>query len=110
MKVNSVDLVPIFGMIFVGWAIYLRYQRRQLNHKEKIDLIEKGMDPSLANEPMYYSNSYKNGLLLIGAAFGILTGYIINLKLGIPDFIAYACPILLFCGILLVYFHKSQTK
>ena len=104
-------LVPIFGMGFASWALYLAYREKQLKNNEKIALIEKGMDPSLLDsKPKNQPNSFKIGLLLIGAALGILVGYILNLTLGIPNFVAYSTMILVICGIVLVYFHKSKTE
>jgi uncharacterized membrane protein YgaE (UPF0421/DUF939 family) len=69
------------------------------------------MDPSLLdrkqnNQP----NSFKIGLLLIGVALGILAGYILNLTLGVPDFVSYSIMILVICGVMLLFFHKSKTE
>lgn len=110
------DLIPFFGMGFVSWLFYLGYREKMLKNKEKIALIEKGMDPSIIdrksnnqqnkNQP----SSLKIGLLLIGAALGILIGYILNLTWHIPKFVAYSTMILIICGIVLVYFHKSKTE
>jgi hypothetical protein len=111
MGANMQYLVPIFGMGFVGWFLYLAYREKQLKNEEKIALIEKGVDPSLLYpKPKDRPNSFKIGLLLIGTALGIVIGYILNLTWGIPVFVAYASSILVLCGILLVYFHKSKTE
>ena len=108
---KDLNFVPIFGMIFVGWLFYLKFRAKQIKNQEKIALIEKGMDPSLLNrKPNNQPNSFKIGLLLIGAALGILVGYIVNLTIGIPNFVAYSTMILVICGSLLVYFHKSKTE
>jgi F0F1-type ATP synthase assembly protein I len=110
------DLVPIFGIGLVGYFFYLEYREKQLRNKEKLALIEKGMDPSLVyskqkdKQNKNHQNSFKIGLLFIGVALGILVGYILNLTLHIPNFVAYSTMILVFCGILLVYFHKSKTE
>ena len=97
-------IVPIFGMIFFGWLFYLRY-------REKVALIAKGMDPShLDPKPNSQPGSLKYGLLLIGTALGILSGYIVNLTFGIPNLVAYSTMIFIICGILLIFFHKSKTK
>jgi hypothetical protein len=40
-------VVPIFGMVFVSFMIYLQYKEKKEKDKEKIALIEKGLDPSL---------------------------------------------------------------
>lgn len=44
---KDVNLVPIFGMAFVAFLIFLKYQDKQQKRKEKIALIEKGLDTSL---------------------------------------------------------------
>jgi len=111
MEANTMYIVPIFGMIFVGWWFYLKYRENQINNQEKITLIEKGMDPTLLDtKSNYQPSNFKIGLLLIGTAIGILAGYILNLKLGIPNFVAYSIMILVICGIILVFYHKSKTK
>ena len=111
MNGNIMYIVPIFGMGFVGWLFYLKFREQQTKNQEKIALIEKWMDPSLIDpKPNNQPNSFKTGLLLIGAALGILVGYIVNLTLGIPNFVAYSTMILVICGILLIYFHKSKTE
>jgi hypothetical protein len=110
MHGNILDLVPIFGMAFVGWFFYLSFRDNQLKNKEKVALIEKGMDPSLLDPKFKVQNSLKIGLLLIGAALGILLGYLVNLIFGIPNFVAYSTMIFVICGIVLVYFHKSKKE
>jgi hypothetical protein len=111
MNGNYMYVVPIFAMGFFGWISYLAYREKQLLNKEKIALIEKGMDPSLIDsKPNNPPNSFKIGLLLIGTALGILFGYIVNLTLGIPNFVAYSIMIFVICGIVLIYFHKSKTE
>jgi hypothetical protein len=103
-------LVPIFGMIFVGWLFYLDNKDKLSKNKEKSALIEKGIDPSLFDsKPKMQINSLKIGLLLIGVALGVLIGYIISITFGIPNFVAYSTMILVICGIILVFFHKSET-
>jgi len=96
-----------FGLSFV--VLFIIYRAVQLTNQLKLNLIEKGMDPSLAHaKPPRKQNNLKIGLLLIGVALGVLAGYLINLTLGLPDFVAYSSMILLFCGGLLVYLHKSS--
>jgi len=110
MNGNFMYLIPIFGMGYLCWVFYLQFREKQIKNQEKIALIEKGLDPTLLDpKPVNPPNSFKIGLLLIGAALGILFGYIINLTFGIPNFVAYTIMILIVCGILLIFFHKSKT-
>jgi hypothetical protein len=114
--IKDLNFVPVFGMIFVGWIFYLKFREKQIKNQEKITLIEKGMDPSLVyskskdNQNKNHQTIFKIGLLLIGVALGVLVGYILSLTLGIPDFVAYSSMILVFCGIMLIYFHKSRPE
>jgi hypothetical protein len=111
MNGNFMYVMPIFGMGFVSWLFYLKYREAQTINHEKAALIEKGIDPSHLNpKPKNQPSSFKIGLLFIGAALGLMFGYIINLTLGIPNFVAYSSMILIICGILLVFFHKSKTE
>lgn len=105
------NMASIFGMVFVGWIIYLHYKNKQIQNKEESALIEKGVDISLFDSKRKNQlNSYKVGLLLIGIALGVVVGYILNLTLGVPNFVAYSTMILITCGIMLVYFHKSKIE
>lgn len=111
MGANIQYLIPIFGMGFVSWFLYLAYKENALKIKEKSALIEKGIDPSrFDSKPKNQQDSLKTGLLLIGVGLGVLVGYILNLTLGIPNFVAYPTLILVICGIILVFFHKSKIE
>ena len=116
MDTDFIDAIqePIMGLLAMGlcfFSIFVIYRAIKLKNQEKLALIEKGMDPSLADsKPKTPTNNLKNGLMLIGVAFGVLFGYILNLTLGIPNFVAYSTMILIICGILLVYVHKSQKE
>ena len=115
MDLKFIDTIqePIMGLLGLGlcfFSILVIYRAIKLKNQEKLALIEKGMDPSLADsKPKPQSNNFKNGLLLIGVAFGVLLGYILNRTLGIPNFVAYSTMILILCGLLLIYVHKSKN-
>ena len=116
MGINLQYIVPIAGMAFVSWLAYLQYKEKQFNTKERSALIEKGIDPAGIDPALIESkqknkqNSLKIGLILIGIAVGVSLGYILNLTLGIPDFVAYSSMILIICGIILICFYKSKTE
>jgi hypothetical protein len=111
MNGNMMYFVPIFGMAFVSWFLYLSFKDNQLKNREKMTLIEKGIDASLLDaRPKNQANGFKIGLLLIGAALGILFGYILHLTLDIPNFVAYSAMILIVCGIVLIFSNKSKTE
>lgn len=103
-------LVPIFGLILVGWLFYIENENKKILNKEKSALIEKGIDPSfLDSKPKKQHDNLKAGLLLIGVAFGVFMGYILNINFEIPSFVSYPTMILVICGIVLIIFHRSTT-
>jgi hypothetical protein len=61
------NIVPIFGMVFVSYMLFLNYREKQEKNKEKIALIEKGLDPSLLDSKpknqqyKNQQNSFKSG-------------------------------------------------
>ena len=64
-------LVPVSGMAMVLGIVYLV-------SREKMAMIEKGMNPrEFANHPAPYRN-LKWGLLLMGAGLGLLLAYILH--------------------------------
>jgi hypothetical protein len=106
---------PIMGLLGIGlsfMALLIIYRVIKMKNKERLALIEKGMDPSLAEAKPNSNrlNNLKNGLLLIGIAAGVISGYILNITLNIPNFIAYSVMIFIFCGILLLYVHNLTKK
>lgn len=116
MDAKLIDAIqePIMGLLGISlsfFVIFIIYKAIKLKNQEKLALIEKGMDPTLADsKSKSQQNSLKNGLLLIGIALGVLCGYILNLTIGIPNFVAYSTMILIFCGIILIYIHKSKKN
>lgn len=116
MDANLIDTLqePILGLIGLGlcfMSLFIIHRAIQLKNREKLALIEKGMDPTLADtKPKTKANNFKNGLILIGIALGVLSGYLLNLTLDIPNFVSYSTMILIICGIMLVYFHKSKNE
>ena len=115
MDKNFLDAIqePILCLLGLGLSfmpLFIIYKAIQLKNRERLALIEKGMDPSLADsKPKSKQNNFKNGLILIGIAIGVITGYILNLMFNIPNFVAYSSAILVFCGILLIIFHRRDV-
>lgn len=57
------------------------------------------MDPSLLDtKPKNQNNNFKIGLLFIGISLGVLAGYLLNIFLNVPNFVAYSTMILAICG------------
>ena len=103
-------IMAILGIGFGFVVLYIIFRAIQMKNKERLSLIEQGMDPSLAGSKLLSNkqDNKKNGLILVGVALGIIFGYILNITLNIPDFVAYSTMILLICGIFLLYYHYSN--
>lgn len=114
MNTELIDAIqePIMGLLGLGlsfMALFIIYRAFQFKNREKLALIEKGMDPTLADaKPKQNQNNLKHGLMLIGIGLGVAIGYVLNLLFEIPNYVSYSTSILFSCGILLVYFHQSS--
>ncbi len=101
-------LIVIFGGI-IG-IVYLG-----LRKKERMAMLERGVDASAFSSQNKSDLSLKYGLLLVGVALGVLSGNVLS---DMPSFIdvpeaAYFSMIFLFGGSALVIYHflaKKQAK
>jgi uncharacterized membrane protein HdeD (DUF308 family) len=79
------DLLPI--LIFLG-AFALAFGIRYLSNREKMAMIERGIDPGIARSrpsaPMPFL-SLKFGLLLVGLGIGLLLALFISMQARIED-------------------------
>lgn len=109
LDLTAILIVGItFGTVF-GF-IYLVIRK-----KERMAMMEKGVDASIFITKKRSDYSLKYGLLLVGVALGILIGNILS---NLPSFeyvqeAAYFSMIFLFGGLSLVIYHflaKKQLK
>lgn len=72
-------LIPIFGIIFpfltAFGIIYIIFSTR---HRERMNMIDKGMDPQIAKPAPDGRRAMRNGLLMVGVGLGLLVGWIIQ--------------------------------
>lgn len=64
-------LVPISAFALIFGIFYLR-------SREKMGMIERGMDPRSGNKPLNASYMLRLGLIVIGSGLGLLIAGIIN--------------------------------
>jgi len=101
-------LVPLgfFGTIFGLLYIY-----RKAKNKERMALIEKGVDASLITSKEDGNTSLKWSLMLIGMGIGLLLGNLLAENTSMNDKVAYFSMILLFGGGgLLTYYLIDKKK
>jgi hypothetical protein len=92
--VTTVPFATIFGIVYMYLAT---------RHKERLLLIEKGIDvKTLVTERKPMHILFKLGLLCIGVGVGIFIGYILHKFAQIEESVAYPSMIFLCAGIALV--------
>ncbi|MCG8307836.1 MAG: hypothetical protein MI975_10640 [Cytophagales bacterium] len=113
------DFIPIMGMItgiimtlgfFVAIVLSIKYISAARN-KEKMALIEKGVDLSTIYQKKDFRNvTLKSGMFLVGIAIGLFFGYLLTEISSINQVISYFSMILLFGGASLIVFHWYNSK
>jgi F0F1-type ATP synthase assembly protein I len=98
-------LIIIFGFIFA--IVYLGVRR-----KERMALLEKGVDASFFISKKQSSTTLKFGMLAVGVAIGILLGNILEAYSHLEPEVAYFSMVFLFGGLGLVinYFLEKKEK
>ncbi|MCD4679162.1 MAG: hypothetical protein K8S00_02125 [Bacteroidales bacterium] len=98
-------LLVIFGSIYGIIQLFVR-------RKERMALIEKGVDASKLNyfKKQTTASSLKYGLLLIGIAVGLLLGDVLSVTTELQQEVAYFSMVFIFGGLALVIFHFIDKK
>lgn len=104
-------VVPLAFFSLVFGIVYIIVSAR---NKERMKLIEKGVDASIFhNQKKSSNNVLKWAMLSIGAGVGILMGHVAETNFGLEDDIAFPSMIFLFAGIFWVGFYfidRAQNK
>lgn len=113
------SFIPIMGMITgiiisLGFCVAIVLSVKYISsasNKEKMALIEKGVDITKIYQKKDYRNAtLKSGMFLVGVAMGLLTGYFLTVISSIDSVISYFSMILLFGGASLILFHWYNSK
>lgn len=102
----AIILTIIFGFIFA--IIYIGIRR-----KERMALLEKGVDASYFITKKANSTALKFGMLFVGVATGILLGNILVVATELEEEVSYFSMIFLFGGIALIvnyFIEKKESK
>ncbi len=100
-------MVPVVFFLTV-YGIFHLFVRR----KERLALIEKGVDAKIFDREGALPPSLKYGLFLIGIALGFIVGYCLYEYASIDREVAYPASIFFFggVGLLVYYFMGKNTK
>jgi drug/metabolite transporter (DMT)-like permease len=70
-------IIPIFGIVFTfGTAFGIIYIIFTSRNRERMAMIERGMDPGISRSEADPMRSLRNGLLFLGAGVGLLAGWL----------------------------------
>jgi len=107
-----IEVIEILGptvfFILIAVLIFLYIMSK---HKERMVLIEKGIDITKLNSKKYvhYTNM-RIGILLIALAIGLIVGYIVTSTTDMNFYIAYAVSLLMCEGIgFLIYYYMNKN-
>lgn len=113
-------IIPISGMLFVlvlnvivfGAIILVVRYVVQARNKERMALIEKGVDLSefYTKKNDGWNNVLKFGLLLVGVGLGLFLGFVLADYIALPTAAVVISITLLFGGISLVLYHWINNR
>ncbi len=91
-------LIPITAIV---GSLILVFYLRSFENKERMAMIEKGVDPSLFTKKQKAgsSGSLRASLLFVGAGVGLLLGYVLDTYTRMQAPLPYFAMILVFGGI-----------
>jgi len=103
-------LVPLIVFATIFGIVYVFLTTR---NKERLSLIEKGVDASLFN--LNRNFTWKNftlssGILLVGIGIGIMFGALISRSIPLEKGVAYPMSIFTFAGLSLIIYYFVARK
>lgn len=109
--VGLMAVILIFGGTPTA-VVLIYYFSRNAKHKERMALIEKGMDASIfMNEEMPYYSALMWGMLVFGIGLGSFLGYILSVYTSLGQEYMIPTMSLMFGGLGLIgyYVHRKKT-
>lgn len=99
-------MTGFFGSIILG--LYLYFTTR---HKERMSLIDHGLDASVFSpgKKAFSSSALKFGLLFLGVGVGIMVGTLLS-AMGLQEEPSYFSSMLIFGGLGLISYYRIERK
>jgi O-antigen ligase len=99
---SEIIIVPLFFAAIFG-IVYITVTAR---HRQRMAMIEKGMDPSLIGDKPEIHKSLRNGLFLLGVGLGLFLGHLMQLSMFVDDNpLPYFIMVMLCGGAALIIYH-----
>lgn len=109
MEMIGIALIVFSGVLMITVIFYVTSQHR---HKEKIALLEKGLNPS-DYQKSTLQEAARLASALIGAGLGFIIGVIVESSRLFPEHIElplYIGPVFICMGIALLIYHRTIRK
>jgi hypothetical protein len=109
---SEIVIMPMLFAVIFG-VVYLFYSTR---NKERLALIEKGLEAGIFNQnkskpaPIWKLLFLNTALVLIGVGLGIFIGAVLSTSLGVSEDVAYPGTIFTLAGIGLLIGYNLSTK
>lgn len=106
------DITGIIAIIFTfstGFGIV--YVVMSTRHRERMAMIERGINPDEGSNKPDREKSLKNGMQLIAVAIGLGCGYLLDTYTNIQQPWVYFGPVILCVGVvMLIYYFRLKNR
>jgi len=105
------DITGIIAIIFTFSTIFgVVYVVMTTRHRERLAMIERGINPNEGSNKANPEKSLKSGMELIAVAVGLGCGYLLNTYTGIPRPWVYFGPVLFCVGLVMIILYFRSKK
>ena len=105
MFLGMISIILFFSAVILSLYFYFRAR-----NKERMALIEKGVDVKEFYTRRGESSMFKWGMVFIGFSLGLFFGYLLATYSGMNDEVAYFSMIFLFGGSSFILYHFINKK
>ena len=106
------DITGIIAIIFTfSTAFGIVYIVMSTRHRERMAMIERGVNPNEGSRKPDPEKALKSGLEAIAVAIGLGCGYVLNVYTGIERPWVYLGPVIFCVGVVMIlYYFRSKDR
>ncbi|MCB0758000.1 MAG: hypothetical protein KDC01_06045 [Flavobacteriales bacterium] len=90
-----------FGIVYIVMST---------RHRERMAMIQRGINPNEGGRTPDPERSLKNGMQLIGVAVGLGCGYLLDVYTNIDQPWVYFGPVMFFVGLVMILYYFRSRK